>query len=79
LLLQDALQLTVDERRSWLIGDNLNDVDAGGGSSCRTVLLDNGHETEWEWSPNRRPELVAADLAHAARLILGADAVEKGP
>ncbi|HZU34951.1 MAG TPA: hypothetical protein VFA18_03530 [Gemmataceae bacterium] len=35
----------------------------------RTVLVDNGHETEWRFSPARLPHYRAADLAEAATLI----------
>ncbi len=59
--------------RSWLIGDILDDIEAGRRAGCRTVHLDNGHETEWRRSALRRPDLVAADLAEAARLITSDD------
>jgi histidinol-phosphate phosphatase family protein len=60
----------IDLARSWIVGDILNDVEAGHRAGCRTVLLDNGHETEWLLSDLRRPDHVARDLAAAARLIL---------
>jgi phosphoglycolate phosphatase-like HAD superfamily hydrolase len=53
-----------------MVGDILNDVEAGRRAGCRTVLLDNGHETEWVLSDLRRPDHVAPDLAAAARIIL---------
>jgi phosphoglycolate phosphatase-like HAD superfamily hydrolase len=30
-----------------MIGDILNDVEAGRRVGCRTILIDNGNETEW--------------------------------
>ena len=30
-----------------MIGDILNDVEAGNVAGCKTILLDNGNETEW--------------------------------
>ena len=30
-----------------MVGDILDDVEAGRRAGCRTVLLDNGNETEW--------------------------------
>jgi len=54
---------------SWFVGDILDDVEAGRRAGCRTLLLDNGHETEWKRTPWRWPDLVARDLAEAARLI----------
>jgi histidinol-phosphate phosphatase family protein len=74
LILRAARELGLDPARSWLIGDILDDVEAGGRAGCRTVLLDNGHETEWKAGPWRRPDYVATDLAEAARLILSAEA-----
>jgi histidinol-phosphate phosphatase family protein len=55
---------------SWMIGDILHDIEAGRRAGCRTVLLDNGNETEWQWSPWRVPTHMASDLAAAAEQIL---------
>jgi D-glycero-D-manno-heptose 1,7-bisphosphate phosphatase len=78
LIVRAATELGIDAGRSWMVGDILDDVEAGRRAGCRTVLLDNGNETEWVRSPLRTPDLVAADLAGAARLILTADAGERG-
>jgi D,D-heptose 1,7-bisphosphate phosphatase len=39
LLLQAAQVMNIDLQASWLIGDNLSDVQAGKKAGCRTVLL----------------------------------------
>lgn len=70
MLLQAARELSLDLSRSWLIGDILDDVEAGHRAKCRAVLIDNGHETQWQWNPLRRPEYVATDLTDAAQWIL---------
>lgn len=70
LLRRAAAELRLHLPDSWMIGDILDDVQAGGAAGCRTVLLDNGHETEWRRSPEREPDLIAPDLAAAARAIL---------
>lgn len=70
MVLKAAAALGVDPARSWLVGDILDDVEAGRRAGCRTVLIDNGNETEWVLTPGRRPDAVAADLAGAARAIL---------
>lgn len=57
---------------SWFIGDILDDIEAGRRAGCRTVLIDNGNETEWKRSPLRRPHLVVRDLEDAARRITAA-------
>ena len=54
----------------WMIGDILDDVEAGHRAGCRTVLLDVGHETEWRRSPLRELDLVAGNLLEAAQMIL---------
>ena len=66
LILQAAAEHDIDLERSWLIGDILNDVEAGRRAGCRTILIDNGNETEWQLSPQRLPHHVAADLLEAA-------------
>jgi D-glycero-D-manno-heptose 1,7-bisphosphate phosphatase len=56
---------------SWMIGDILDDVEAGRRAGCRTILLDVAHETEWRLGEARRPHHVARDLAQAAAIIAG--------
>jgi D-glycero-D-manno-heptose 1,7-bisphosphate phosphatase len=69
LLLQAAIDYDIDLSQSWFIGDILNDVEAGQRAGCRTILLDNGNETEWIVSPQRIPHSVATDLTNAAQII----------
>jgi D-glycero-D-manno-heptose 1,7-bisphosphate phosphatase len=61
---------SIDPRQSWMVGDILDDVEAGRRAGCRTVLVDNGHETEWQRTPDREPDYVAADLREAGELIV---------
>ncbi len=77
LILKAAREHAVDLDRSWFIGDILNDVEAAHRAGCRAALINNGNETEWERSPLRWPEFVAADFAAAARLIVAE--AEAGP
>ncbi len=62
----------LDLNECWLIGDILDDVEAAHNAGCHAVLLDNGNETEWVYSPLRLPDYSARDLWEAARVILGA-------
>jgi len=71
LLLQAAAKHSVDLAQSWFIGDILNDVEAGRRAGCRTVLIDNGNETEWQLSPQRSPHYVVSDFMAAAQVIVG--------
>jgi histidinol-phosphate phosphatase family protein len=59
----------VSLRRSWMVGDILDDVEAGARAGCRTILLDVGNETEWRRGPNRRPGATLPDLPAAAEYI----------
>jgi histidinol-phosphate phosphatase family protein len=70
LVLRACRELRIDPSRSWLVGDILHDVEAGRRAGCRTVLVDNGNETEWDLSPGRVPHHRAPDLAAAAAVIL---------
>ena len=72
LLRQAAATHHIDLKRSWMIGDILDDVEAGHRAGCQSILLDVGHETEWRLSPLRRPAHRAADLMEAASWVLGA-------
>jgi histidinol-phosphate phosphatase family protein len=72
LLRRAAAELGIDLAKSWMVGDILDDVEAGRQAGCRTILIDNGNETEWLDGPFRRPNHRAADLAEASRLILAA-------
>ncbi|MBW4690988.1 MAG: HAD family hydrolase [Lyngbya sp. HA4199-MV5] len=73
LLLQAAHDHNIDLAASWFIGDILNDVEAGLRAGCRTILLDNGNETEWILSTERVPHYTTADLVEAAAVIEKAD------
>ncbi len=70
LLTKAAAELHIDLAASWLIGDILDDIEAGHAAGCQAVLLDHGSETEWRLSQIRTPDLVVEDLSAAADVIL---------
>lgn len=70
LLERAAREHGIELAESWMIGDILDDVEAGRAAGCRTVLIDNGNETEWQVTPERVPHRIAHDLAEAAALVL---------
>ncbi|MBD2257221.1 HAD family hydrolase [Pseudanabaena sp. FACHB-2040] len=70
MLLQAAADHDIDLHQSWFIGDILNDVEAGLRAGCRTVLIDNGNETEWVLTPQRTPHHATTNLSLAADYIL---------
>jgi len=78
LIQRAAHEHGVDLARSWMIGDILHDVEAGRRAGCRTILLDVGHETEWDLTPDRTPHLVAASLLEATHAVVGRVTVESG-
>lgn len=69
MLYRAAYEHGIDLSRSWMMGDILNDVEAGRRAGCQTALIDNGNETEWKMSPQRTPHLTAPDLYVAATMI----------
>ena len=71
MLLQAAAEHDIDLEASWMVGDILHDMEAGKRAGCRTILIDNGNETEWNLTPERIPDLTAPDL-HAAALLVAA-------
>ncbi|MCF2446701.1 HAD family hydrolase [Dyadobacter sp. CY345] len=64
-----ARDLDIDLNASWIIGDILNDVEAGNRAGCRTVLIDNGNETEWVNGIHRTPDFTAKNFSEAANFI----------
>ncbi len=81
LLLRAAEMHGIDLTQSWLVGDILDDIEAGIRASCRTILIDNGNETEWLDSPLRRPHYIVRNLREAADRIegIGRAVSERGP
>jgi histidinol-phosphate phosphatase family protein len=74
MILQAAREQGVKTGMSWMIGDILNDVEAGNRAGCRTVHLDNGNETEWVKGDYRQPAWTVSDLPAAAEVICSSSA-----
>lgn len=77
VLLRAAREHGLDLSRSWLIGDLLDDVEAGHRAGCRCMLFDAGHEAEWRDAGPRRPDRVVASFTEATADILSAPPVIK--
>jgi D-glycero-D-manno-heptose 1,7-bisphosphate phosphatase len=73
LLLRAADALGADLSRSWMVGDTLDDVEAGHRAGCRAALVNNGGETEWVLTSARRPDVIGRDLADVVEGMLAAD------
>ena len=70
MLLQAAADLDIDLSASWMIGDILDDVEAGKMAGCKTILINNGNETEWIRNSNRKPDFIVNNMVDAAGHIL---------
>lgn len=68
MLLHAARDFDLDLRRSWVVGDILDDVEAGHRAGCRTVLVDLGTERLPE-THSRTPEYVARNTRHALKIV----------
>ncbi|OYT99246.1 MAG: HAD family hydrolase [Burkholderiales bacterium PBB1] len=55
LLIRAARAHRIDLAASWMVGDTLDDIEAGRRAGCRTLLLNTGRETQWRRSPLRTP------------------------
>ena len=70
LLLDAAATNGIALRRSWMIGDTLDDVEAGERAGCDTVLVDRGSETRWRAGRLRTPRAIVYDFADAVTFVL---------
>ena len=70
MLMEAAKDWNIDLSLSWMIGDILNDVEAGNTAGCNSILVDNGNETEWLTGLNRHPLYTVKNINEAASQIL---------
>jgi histidinol-phosphate phosphatase family protein len=78
LLLEAAGAHDIALARSWMIGDILDDVEAGARAGCRTILVDRGGETRWRGGRLRTPNAIVYDFADAASIVLDGTRVVRG-
>lgn len=70
LMLERACQdFGIDPTSSWLIGDILDDIEAGNRMGMNTILLDIGNETEWNFSEGRVPNFKVNHWSEVPALI----------
>ncbi|PIM51673.1 HAD family hydrolase [Roseateles chitinivorans] len=70
MLITAARRHGLDLTRSWMVGDTLDDVEAGRRAGARGLLFDSGGETVWRRSPLREPEAVFDNWAAVAAHVL---------
>lgn len=66
MLLKAAQDHDINLEQSWMIGDILDDVEAGNRAGCHTIMVNNGNETEWVRGEYRIPEYMVNNLPEAA-------------
>lgn len=77
MLRRAATDLRLDLERSWLVGDILDDIEAGRRAGCRTVLVDLGTERP-PAVPLRLPHYVARNTRHALDIIQSREGLLSG-
>ena len=72
LIFTAADDYQIDLANSWMIGDILNDVEAGKLAGCRSILINNGNETAWQvnGNQNRTPDHICKNFEEATAYIL---------
>lgn len=66
MLTEAARRFRVDLSESWMVGDILDDVEAGSRAGCMTTLIDRYQDQDLPGYGFRRPDLVVNSLAEAA-------------
>lgn len=69
MLIRAAADWNINLRQSWMVGDILNDTEAGNKAGCRTILLDQGNETEWLPGKKREPLHICHHWSGVAQFI----------
>lgn len=69
LIMKAAQDLNIELHGSWMLGDILNDIEAGKSAGCSTILINNGGETEWVINNKRTPDHIVKDFLEAATII----------
>lgn len=69
LITKAVQEYGINLSESWIIGDILNDIEAGKRAGCKSILIDNGNETEWYVTESRFPDYIASDFYKASSYI----------
>lgn len=69
LIFKAAEDHNIDLGKSWVIGDILHDIEAGNRAGCKTILLDNGNETEWLNGAYRIPDFTVTGWEEISTIV----------
>ncbi len=70
LIFKAAEKQDINLSESFLIGDILDDIEAGNRAGCKTILLDSGGEKNWNISYLRLPDYLTKNFKDAAEYVL---------
>lgn len=73
MLIDAAGEYNISLSHSWMIGDILHDIQAGKNAGCKTIMVDNGNETEWVQNDLRTPDFIVNNFYDAAQIIIQMD------
>ncbi|MCK7497734.1 MAG: HAD family hydrolase [Comamonadaceae bacterium] len=76
MLLDAAERHGLDLAASWMVGDTLDDVEAGRRAGRRAILYDSGGETLWQGGPLRTPHARLADWDEVVHRLIADRAAE---
>ena len=79
MLLAASVELSIDCAKSWMIGDQERDIEAGRSAGCRTILITPPSRVEAEVRATSSADFVEADLLHASHRILRMDGRDGAP
>jgi D-glycero-D-manno-heptose 1,7-bisphosphate phosphatase len=68
MLLAAARELEIDLTRSWMIGDNDRDIEAGRSAGCRTILI-RATPPELGHFDKSKPDYVAVNMREAVNIV----------
>jgi D-glycero-D-manno-heptose 1,7-bisphosphate phosphatase len=76
MLIQAAQLLNLTLTNSWLIGDNISDIQAGLSVGCRTILVETGHGKQFALE-TPKPTTLKKNLAEAVKFIFESNSFPK--
>jgi histidinol-phosphate phosphatase family protein len=79
MLIAAAEKLSIDCTKSWMIGDQERDIEAGRSAACRTILITPPSCVGAEVRATSSADFVEADLLHASHRILRMDGRDGAP
>jgi D,D-heptose 1,7-bisphosphate phosphatase len=77
MLYSAAEEHNIDLKNSWMIGDILDDIEAGNRAGCKTILIGIGNETEWVRGNYRTPDFTVNNFSEISEIITANSLIER--